>query len=164
MLGASKPLELATPEIAWRAQVFNDSRDKQFPAWYDMQSDYFKLKEGKARSNFLRQFPQLEDYWDWRRDWFHRNPDVVPYLADKYQFEYKNLEDIRAAEENQPNYTWQEWQGVLTPPLSRLVQDYIARGTPMTGIARERIQEIADQQGISEEELLDLIEQSMNTP
>ena len=157
------PLELAPPEIAHRAQVFYDMRKSYFPDYYDIQDTYFKLSEkGKARKKFLEEHPELVSYWDWRRDWFHRNPDVVPYLTDKeYEFQYESEEQAQQYQAMQPNFTWQEWQTVLSPPLQNIVLDYVYGGEELPDSAQYELEKLSDQIDLSPEAMLALIERSL---
>ncbi|MHA2068688.1 MAG: hypothetical protein ACXABY_30360, partial [Candidatus Thorarchaeota archaeon] len=88
------PIDLADPEVAWRAQVFYDTRTQYFPDWWEIQNGYYDIPEEnkKGRKAYKAQNPSLEPYWEWRRDWFHRNPEVVPYLSDKFEFKYSTPE------------------------------------------------------------------------
>ena len=159
----AKPLELAPPEVAWRAQTFYDYRTTQFPDWFDLQKTYYNLKEGKARWDFRDAHPQLTEYWDWRRDWFHRNPDVVPYISDTFEFQYRSEKELREAEAKQPQFTWAEWKGVLGEPLTRLVRDY-SYGRELSTASRNRLEDIAEDMGLSYEELLAELEEASRQP
>jgi len=126
----------------------------------------FKLPEKSAqRKAFLAKNPELADYWDWRRDWFHRNPEVVPYLTDKmekaYEFAYSSEEAIQKVRENQPYFTWDEWQQVLPNHLRNLVLDNIYNDENIPEGAQNQLEEIASQLGVDYDHMLQLIEGSI---
>ena len=157
-------LELADPEVAWRAQVFYDTRKVYFPDFYDIQSGYYDIpEEDKAgRKAYLAENPSLEPYWDWRKDWLHRNPEVAPYLSDK-ELKYSSPEAQRQAEEPAPWYTWDEWTQYMGPHMSNLMEDHIVRGDVLTGTMQDRVEDLAGQLGISYTEALDLMKESINS-
>jgi hypothetical protein len=80
--------DLASPEVAQRAQVFYDTRDRQYPGWKEVQNGYFDLSsdlqrqygveavlveleragdDKAARSRVFRDNPALGDYFDARK-------------------------------------------------------------------------------------------------
>jgi hypothetical protein len=155
------PLDLAAPDVAYRAQNFYDSRDAFFPVWRQLQNDYFALDEGQARRTFLTAHPVLRQYWDWRRDWFMRNPDVVPYLTDTSEdYTYPSEEALRQAQQAQPSLSWPEWQMVLGPNLAALVED-AQFGEPLPDAARQALQNVADQYGTTLDHVLADISQGL---
>ena len=95
-------------------------------------------------------------YWDWRRDFFHRNPDVVQYLSDDFEFSYKNEKALRKAIENQPNFQWFEWVSQASPQVGSLMMDF-ANGEPLPPAARDELERMAEDMGISYEELVDKV-------
>ena len=170
MLGGDAPgklssvpskIKLTDPRLAWRAQAFYDTRNQLFPAWYDQQNVYFDLKKGQARKDYLRKYPELKAYWDWRRDFFHRNPDIVPYLSDTFEFEYESERERQAAYEAQPSFTWDEWRMQMTPSLSRIVEDYTLRNTSLSTTAEDMLEDLAERMGMTLEELLYEMEGSL---
>jgi hypothetical protein len=153
------PLDLTSPDIAYRAQAFYDMRKQAYGNYYELQNEYFALKEGAPRKAFLKQHPELIDYWDWRNDWLYRNPDIAPYLTDK-PLEYKSAKAYEEAMANQPNYTWQEWGTQLSPPAMNLLEDYIVDDMPLTDSMRNKLEKMADDMGITLEKLLELMQSS----
>jgi hypothetical protein len=154
------PLELAPPEIAWTLQVFYDMRKDLFD-WDELrktQEEYFKLKKGSARRNFLVKHPELKDYWDWRRDFLHRNPEVVSYYDEDFEFQYPTEEALRSALAPGPLFTWTEWQYVL--PLS--IQAALLSGDPLPPTDRKRLERIAEILGVTPEFIIEQVE--MLTP
>jgi len=152
------PMEFAPPEVAWRLEVFYDTRNEYFDyneALWPIQSTYFKL-EGAARPAFLREHPELKRYWDWRRDFMYRNPDLAIYLEDDPDRipKYPSAAEYEELREAQPTFVWAEWYMALGPPLFRLVEDRLAAGLPLSEAAEDMLEEKAIVLGITLEELL----------
>ena len=155
-------IELAPADLAWRADTFYKTRNAYFPGYYDLQDVYFKLPEkSKARKDYLKEHPELVQYWDWRRGWVHRNPDVGPYLDGKFQFEYKSAAQYEQVQERQPFYSWDEWRQTLGPNVSNLVMDYVLNDDNLPSFAIDRLENAAEGLGIDYEELLRLMRQSI---
>ena len=152
------PMEFAPPEQAHRLEVFYDTRNEYFDyneTLWPIQSEYFKL-EGPARKAFLREYPELKRYWDWRRDFMYRNPDLAIYLEDDPDRipKYPSAAEYEEISEAQPTFVWAEWYMALGPPLFRLVDDMLSAGMPLTEGAEAMLEEKASVLGITFEELL----------
>ena len=104
------PLEFAPRDIAIRYQGFSQTRQQRFDygnTTWPLQQQYFRLQEGAARREFLRQNPILKVYWTWRRDFMLRNPDVVPYIEDDPEKwpKYTSVQELEQAYAAQPSLT-----------------------------------------------------------
>ena len=158
------PIDLADPEVAWRAQVFYDTRTTYFPDWWEIQSGYYDIpdEDKAAKKAYRNANPSLEPYWEWRRDWMHRNPEVVPYLTDKeFEFEYSSPEAERRAEQPQPWLTWDEWQQYMGPSMTNLMEDHFERGYEIPSPLQDRIDDLAGQLGLGYSEALGLMGESL---
>ena len=116
--GVAVPIEFAPPEVAWRAQAFFEMRDQMFDyneVLRNTQEQYFKLSTS-ARRQFRAQHPELVQYWAWRRDFFMRNPDVVPYLDEDFEFNYESVQQMLQATQ-QPGLTPEEMRFIMTRGL-----------------------------------------------
>ena len=156
-------LELTDPDMAYRAQAFYDARREMFPNYFDLQDTYFKISEKnkEARRKFLRDNPELKTYWDWRRDFMHRNPDVVPLLTDDFTFEYESAEAVRAAQEGQPAFISQEWQIILGRPAYNLILDYMLYGKELPESVYTLIGDVSEQYNIPVGTMFQQIENSV---
>lgn len=126
----------------------------RWPEVREAQNQYFMLDEGGARTNFRADHPELVQYWNWRRDWIMRNPDVIPYLVDNPEdYTYPSGAALEQAMAGQPSFRPEEWQAMLGEPMMRLVQDYNA-GDELPAAARRRLEELAEQMGITVEDLI----------
>jgi hypothetical protein len=159
-LGAGAvPLETAPPAIAGRAQVFYDLREAVFPDRREMEETYWNLNEGAARRTYVNAHPRLQEYWNWRNDWLLRNPAVAEYLTDDPPT-YPSERALREAQANQPNFTAQEWRGILGTPLWNLALDRM-QGEPLPSAAEARLRELADGLGIPYDALLERLSASL---
>ena len=150
------PLDLAPQHDAYRVQAFYDERARRFPHYWELQDEYFSLKEGAPRRKYLAEHPLLKAYWDWKWDWIYRNPSAAPYLIDdpdKFP-KYESIEEVREVREQEPSLTWAEWSSTLTPPVWRLVQDNLRFGDKLLDSETEELEEIAERLGLSLDELM----------
>ncbi|GAG32969.1 unnamed protein product, partial [marine sediment metagenome] len=91
------PLHLAPQHEAYRVQTFYDERARRFPHYWELQDEYYSLKEGAPRRKYLADHPLLKAYRDWKWDWIYRNPSSAPYLIDdpdKFP-KYESIEEVR---------------------------------------------------------------------
>jgi hypothetical protein len=160
---SEKMLKLTPPETAWRLQVFYDTRNMTFPDFYEQQKEYYTMKQGsQGRRDYLKKYPQLKQYWNWRNDFMMRNPDAVAYLTDTPEdYQYSSMQQAEEANANQPNYTWNEWKTQLGSNLSNLVLDNIRNGDRLSSAAESQLEYIAGQMGISVERLMAQMAQSI---
>jgi hypothetical protein len=152
-------LTLAPKDIANRVQVFYDMRKQMAPNFYELQNQYYDLPEhSAARRTFLVKNPVLKKYWEWRRDFMERNPDIVPYLSDTppQPSEYKPAQQA-------PQFTWNEWKRVLPSATQNLVLDYYQNGLPVPDSAMQQLNLIATSYNVQGggQALLQLIGQSL---
>jgi hypothetical protein len=159
------PIDLADPEVAWRVQVFYNTKWEYFPKELgidEMQDEYFALTDKKAKKAYRDSHQVMVDYWDWRRDWMHRNPETVPYLTDKdFEFEYSSPEAERRAGQPEPWLTWDEWQQYMGAPASNLMEDHLVRGEDLNPAMQDRVEDLAVQLGLGYTEALGLMEESL---
>jgi hypothetical protein len=160
------PIDLADPEVAWRVQVFYETKWTYFPKELgidEMQDEYFALTDKKAKKAYRDSHPEMVAYWDWRRDWMHRNPETVPYLQEKdFEFNYSSPEAERRAEQPQPWLTWDEWTQYMGPNMTKLMEDHFLRDYEIPDTLQNRIDELAGQLGLSYSEALGLMEESLS--
>jgi hypothetical protein len=146
------PIEFAKTDEAWRAQQFYEMRTKWFPDFWKWQNEYFKLDK-KGRKKYMQEDnPVLGQYWSWRDDFLHRNPDVAPYVTDDYEFDYESLEALQQAQQTQPNLTLNEWTIMLGGSVTRIL-----RSGEIPPAAREQLEDYAEQVGMTLEELYEAV-------
>ena len=76
------PMKYYPEDTAATIQSFVDERKTMFPDYYIYQSIYYDLPDSK-RGKFLQEYPMLEDYWDWKKEYAANNPVVKSYLEDR---------------------------------------------------------------------------------
>jgi hypothetical protein len=152
------PIELTDPAVAKRLDAFYLTRSQNFryndnvaPLW----NDYFKLDK-TARKKYFREHPILQQYIDWRNNFMFRNPDLAPYIEDDPDKlpVYESFEELQEAQQAQPDFTWMEWQNILTLPMWRLTRDMMRYGDTLGDSEIEELIEISESMGIEVEELL----------
>jgi hypothetical protein len=141
------PLRMPPPEIAKQAQSYYDLRKQKFsPVIFEYQDEYFKLKEGAERRQYLVKHPGLRAYWDWREQWFLRHPEVAPYITEKPPgLTNKQLEQSR---DRPVNLSAQEWEQILGGHIYSLVMD-TKNGHELPDVVITALQQKAEQYGIS---------------
>lgn len=77
-------------EVPSEVEAFREERNRLFPDYKNLQDTYFSLPEDpkNIRKSFLKDFPELKDYWDWKSDYYDANP-----IVKKYQEEVKSKFD-----------------------------------------------------------------------
>ncbi len=154
-----RPLNLAPPEIAELAEMFYATREREFGNYYELQSRYFDLPYGQARQ-YLRDNPQLQAYFNFRRDFMLRNPSVAVYLSDNPP-QYDTLFEREQAEAVEPQLTVREIRNRMYQigggSLANMVEDWAYSGV-MSNTLRVALQEVADNLDIPLGELLGRIQ------
>jgi len=97
------PMQSYPEDTAATVQTFIDERNTQFPLYFVYQGVYYNLPENQ-RKKFLKQYPMLEDYWDWKKQYAKDNPVIQSYLDDRaasmsgksYDTEY-DVESVKGA-------------------------------------------------------------------
>jgi hypothetical protein len=67
-------------DVARYVDNFYNQRDQLFPDVMNMQDYYYSLTDKGQRREFLRAYPQLAQYWDWRRQMAAAYPNAAPYI------------------------------------------------------------------------------------
>ena len=128
--------------------AFQNERDQKFPMYYPLQSEYYNLPTGAPRKEYLKQFPQLKQYWDWKAQQATDHPELQTYFDE--------LKTAQSQAQLEPA------MNEVTTPLLRQLMDYSAGGTLTTGASAE-MRRIWQQygNGMSYQEYLDLITKTL---
>jgi len=123
---------------------------------WPIQKQYFDL-EKDARKDFLVQYPILKSYWDYRRDFMLRNPDLMDYIEDdpEKQPKYETIAEMQQAFMEQPQFTQEELRIIMGEPLYQLVMS----GGELPPIAIEQINNIEELYGINLDNMLTQVTQ-----
>lgn len=146
-------LKLTDPETAYRAQTFYDTRESLYPDWFDMQSEYYDLDTSRRKS-YLNQNPELKQYWDYRRDWMKKNPDLVKYLTDDKKALAKAELSQRIPGVSVP--TQNEIYNNLSPAAKSLIEDY-QNGQDIPPELEQYLDFLAEQYGMTPETLRGIV-------
>jgi hypothetical protein len=147
-------VQFTDPETANRVQTFYDFRKQSHPDYYDQQSEYYEIESKAERKKYLREHPELKQYWDWRAAFMRDNPDLVPYLTDD--------EKAIARAKNQSRTmravpTAQEIQINIDPDINELVADYFMNGSDLPPVVMSELGMIAGQYGMNDQQLLNIL-------
>jgi hypothetical protein len=146
-------LKLTDPQTAWRVQTFYDMRNETHPNWNTLQNQYYALTPAK-RQQFLAKNPQLKSYWDDRRDWMTKNPDLVRFLTD----DPKQLKQYESKKRN-PQVavpTAQEIKAQISQPAQQLIAQW-HEGQNLPRSVSVLLQDLAYQYGLSPTEMMGIL-------
>jgi hypothetical protein len=145
-------VKMTDPETAWRVETFYNTRKQNFPDFYDLQKGYYELDHapnGKAKKKqYLRENPELKQYWDFRKHFMTDNPDLVPFLTDS---ESAIAKAKNAARTKRSVPTAQEIQVQLPPALQQIIR--LSEGGKLPPAAERELEYIASQNGLTIDQL-----------
>ncbi len=81
------PLDIQTYVFRYRAE-----RDARFPSIFDTQDKYFTLNKNERKA-FLKQHPELPEYWDWRKQMAAAFPKAAAYILSEESLATEILDD-----------------------------------------------------------------------
>jgi len=134
--GEVLPADLWSPEIAAAYTKYQEERDSKYPNYYAIQDQYYKLPSGSQRKAFLRQFPELKEYWDWKHKYAQDHPEIQGIMESK-----------RAEQQSQPQGMDQAILDNMQPELVEQLMTYFMVGENMTPGAWMALQRIWEQNG-----------------
>lgn len=76
-----KELQLYNPEVLAQVEDFYQKRSELHPNYRFLQTTYFQLPEDpkSIRKGFIKQYPELKEYWEWKDDYYKKYPLVKQY-------------------------------------------------------------------------------------
>jgi hypothetical protein len=145
--------EYYSPDVSAGIQEYQAQRAQQFPNYYALQEQYYQLEKGSPRRSFLARFPQLKQYWEWKKGYQAEHPELAPYFD----------QGASAADEKPASPA--ELQAV-TEPLSRSILVYLIGGGTLTSGAKAELNRLASSAGrsITPEEYARLLLAGMVAP
>jgi len=75
-------LDLYSPEVTAITDKFFTDRKENFKDYYFLEQGYYSLPKSD-RTAYLRKFPRLKEYWDWKYDYYERYPELEPIFKGK---------------------------------------------------------------------------------
>lgn len=106
-------LDLWPTDTANAYSAFQDERNKLFPTYSAIQTEYYNLPKSK-RAAFLRKFPELKQYWQWKDQYATEHPEIAPILASNSRdaemrnnsvIDYSQMDSDLANQIQYANYT-----------------------------------------------------------
>jgi hypothetical protein len=141
------------PEMANRVQIFYDNRKQNFPDFGKQQEEYYKLQQGSQRKQYMRQHPELKQYFDFRQTFMRDNPDLVPYLTDNQ----KAIDKAKNQSRTQASIpTANELRVQIPPEVNELMSYYFQDGKPLPPVVMRELDQIGAQNGLTGEQLLNI--------
>ena len=142
-------LQLTDPETAWRVQTFYDSRKQGFENFSTLQNEYYSKNE-QGKQKYLKEHPELKEYWDFRRNWMQKNPDLVRFLTDDEK-QLKKYENIRRDPEVAVP-TAQEIKARFSPAMGQLLNQW-TQGQSLPPSMERYMGQLAGQYGMTQTQL-----------
>ena len=155
ILGMPAPLQQAMDD-------YNLAKRQTFPGINDIQSIYFAVPENRRRK-VLQFYPQLADYWDWRRAYLGKHPEVAQFMDDEFNTAILNNEaspvgmDAAAAQRilkyyksdfiGDPVRTYDSYFADVSPTLKTQFTGFVLKGTAMGTGAYKELRLIWEQAG-----------------
>lgn len=68
------------PTVAAQVYAYRVERNRTFPNYLDLQTQYFAIEDQEQRKVWLRENPELSNYWTWQRYYLAQNPALIPYI------------------------------------------------------------------------------------
>lgn len=106
--GVTKLLQLSDKTIN-EVDEYSTLKDQKFPGISVIQTKYFELPKGQ-RAEYLTYFPQLEEYWEWNRQYKNEHPNVQTWQDERsayYNEEtcYKSYAEMSERTQTELEYT-----------------------------------------------------------
>jgi hypothetical protein len=134
-------LKLYTPEVLAQVEDFMTKRAELFPNYEFLNDTYWSLPEDPkdVRKDFLEEYPELKEGWDWKDEMYNIHPEVELYFeAQRKRYEESTLYSTQSEEspEEQMELAAQSYTQAMLPALKmQLVFTYYAGGD-VEGAAR----------------------------
>lgn len=87
----------AYPEVKQAVEMYQQQRDTMFPGIFELQDGYFALPErSNQRRQYLKDNPQLKEYWDWKKATYEENPALTWYETERERLfpDYSRLSEL----------------------------------------------------------------------
>jgi hypothetical protein len=136
--GELRPADMWSPEVAAAYSQYQAERDRLYPNYYSIQNQYYALPKGK-RSAFLKQFPELKKYWEWKASYAKKHPEIQGALASaSAEASYESATQPEISNEVMRN---------MQPELITQLSAYFMTGENLTPGAWMALQRLWENQG-----------------
>ena len=82
--GVERVMQLSEPVIE-AVDNYTEEKDRLYPGISIIQNGYYALPKDQ-RKNYLATFPQLEEYWDWNREYKNDHPEYVRWNEERSDY------------------------------------------------------------------------------
>lgn len=72
-----RQLDLYSPEVTAITDRFYRERKEKYNDYYFLERGYYSLPKSD-RPAYLRKFPHLKEYWDWKHGYYEKFPELQP--------------------------------------------------------------------------------------
>jgi hypothetical protein len=145
-------LKLYRPEVIAQVEEFQAMREQMFPNYKFLQTTYFDLPENpkKVRKDFLEQYPELKQYWNWKDEFYKQFPLVKAYQDDQSKRMNDGSEIFTTSFNQQmpsPEQMTVEMIGETQPALMMQLMFTLYAGQDISGGARTMLRSMWEAQG-----------------
>lgn len=137
-IGEDNALRGAPPQVQQAVYEYRSQRTQMFPDIFTTQDKYYSLT-GTAKKNYLKQHPELSEYWNWQRSFLGRNPEAIPYI--------KSTEQIASAVLGEDYTDYQVDPAQFDPVLIRQLMGYFYGNQPLSSGARQMLRRVWEKNG-----------------
>jgi hypothetical protein len=132
------------PEIAAAVYGFKAERAQRFGRdIFDVQDGYFDLQTKREKAAYLKQHPELTQYWDWQKVAMAQNPAIIPYIKGD-----QSIANAVLGQGWEDTYSLENVDLASFPPalVGQLTGAFLAGGKLSTG-ARAELRRIWERSG-----------------
>jgi hypothetical protein len=72
-----RQLNLYDQSVTQVSDEFYRQRSEQHPDYYELEQGYYNRPKSE-QALYLMEHPRLKSYWDWKKKWYNRFPDLKP--------------------------------------------------------------------------------------
>lgn len=119
-------MNLYGPDVTQITDGFFQGRNKLFPDYYTEERGYYNLPKG-SRGSYLIKHPNLKKYWDWKKAYYKKYPELQPVFSGKV---FKTVDTS----------TWPQ-------ALEQYVTVYAMTGKPLTKGAKLALEQVWIREG-----------------
>lgn len=69
-------------DIQSRVYTYRALRDERYPGIFEIQDGYYAIPEDQRKA-YKKEYPELEEYWDWRRTYAAAYPKASPWILSE---------------------------------------------------------------------------------
>jgi hypothetical protein len=163
-------------KISQQLNTYYQERDRRYPNIVAIQNMYYAMPKEK-QYQFKQMYPELSDYWAWRRSYIRSHPEAAPFIDGKIAEnilqgkmdvppgmnaeQYKRLLTYyRGGDEgSQPTYTAEFYLKDATPTLRMQLDLYRMTGQPLGAGALHELAAIWEANGKPTNTLQEFVDQ-----